>query len=208
MLQSQRVAAASSAVAAAMFPLIMPGQMPGAPATQATPAAAEHHEHAQEAGLREEDTDVDTEVDPEEELHAPKKRRCLMRPEKRRWTRRQAPEEVQMPQAPQTLPPPSCPLLALLAQDPEPWKRQEREEPIRQADGAGALDAEVRRSLARDEAVEAEELDAKILEALNEAAEAELDDALNRAHAAVSHKGLPIVFEFLEEERLFELALV
>ena len=119
MLQFQRVAAASSAVAAAMFPLIMPGQMPGAPATQATPAAAEHHEHAREAGLREEDTDVDTEVDPEEELHAPKKRRCLMRPEKRRWTRRQAPEEVQVPQAPQILPQQSCPLLTLLARIPE-----------------------------------------------------------------------------------------
>jgi hypothetical protein len=40
----------------------------------------------------------------------------------------EGPEEVQMPQATQTLPPPSCPLLALLAQVPEPWKRQEREQ--------------------------------------------------------------------------------
>ena len=109
-----------------MFPLIMPGQMPGAPATQATPAAAEHHEHAREAGLREEDTDVDTEVDPEEELHAPQKRWCPMRPEKGMWTRMQAPEEGQMPQAPQALPPPSCPLLALLAKDPEPWAKARR----------------------------------------------------------------------------------
>ena len=54
----------------------------------------------------------------------------------------------------------------------------------------------------------AEALDAGILEALNETAEAEFDDAWNRARAAVSHKGLPIVLDFLEEERLFELALV
>ena len=31
---------------------------------------------------------------------------------------------------------------------------------------------------------------------------------VHRARAAVSHKGLPIVFDFVEEERLFELALV
>ena len=102
-----------------------------------------------------------------------------------------------MPQAPQALPPPSCPLLALLAKDPEPWTKARREEP-----DAGTL-----RSLAR-EVAEAKALDANILEALNEAVEAELDDAWNRARAAVSHTGLPIVFEFLEEERLFEFALV
>ena len=79
-------------------------------------------------GLQEADTDVDTEVDPEEEPRAPQKRRCPMRPEKGRWTRRQAPGEVLMPHAPQAWPPPSCPLLALLAQVPEPWKRQEREQ--------------------------------------------------------------------------------
>ena len=140
---------------------------------------------------------MDTEVDQEEEPRAPQKRRCPMRPEKGMWTRRQAPEEGQMPQAPQALPPPSCPLLALLAKDPEPWTKARREEP----------DAGILRSLAR-EVAEAKALDANILEALNEAAETELDDAWNRASAAVSHKGLPIVFDFVEEERLFELALV
>ena len=70
---------------------------------------------------------MDTEVDQEEEPRAPQKRRCPMRPEKGMWTRRQAPEEGQMPQAPQALPPPSCPMLALLAKDPEPWTNsQER----------------------------------------------------------------------------------
>ena len=51
-------------------------------------------------------------------------------------------------------------------------------------------------------------LDANILAALDEAAEVALDDAWNLASAAVSRRGLSIVFDFLEEERLFELALV
>ena len=57
-------------------------------------------------------------------------------------------------------------------------------------------------------ALDTEALDEEIFETLNEAAEAELDDAWNRARAAVSHKGLPTVLDFLDEERLFELALV
>ena len=102
-----------------------------------------------------------------------------------------------MPQAPQALPPPSCPLLALLAKDPEPWTTARREEP----------DAGILRRLAR-EVAEAKALDANILAALDEAAEAALDDAWNLASAAVSRRGLSIVFDFLGEERLFELALV
>ena len=54
------------------------------------------------------------------------------------------------------------------------------------------------------EAAEADPID----EDIYEADEAELDDAWNRASVAVSHTGLPVVFELVEEERLFELALV
>jgi len=148
-------------------------------------------------GGEEADTDVDTEEDPEEELQVVP----------------QAAENLQVPQAPEKLPPQDCPLLSLLAKPIEPWGGLAREEPLNALDGrwrwGEALDAEILRSLARDTVGdEAEALDAKIHEALNEADEAELDDAWHLAGAAVSHRGLPIVFDFLEEERLFELALV
>jgi hypothetical protein len=105
------------------------------------------------------------------------------------------PEEEQQVVVPQALGAQSCPLLALLAAPPEPWEALvEREKPEPGFLPRLALDTEA--------------LDEEIFEALNEAAEAELDDAWNRARAAVSHTGLPIVFEFLEEERLFEFALV
>jgi hypothetical protein len=136
------------------------------------------------------DTDVDTEEDTVEEPLASQKDGCPTRPEK---TRRQAPGA----EVPQALPPPSCPLLALLVKDPKPWAKATREPDVR-----------ILRRLANKEADDAMALDADILEALNEASEAELDDAWNQARAAVSHTGLPIVFDFVEEERLFELALV
>ena len=140
-------------------------------------------------GPEEGDTEVDTEEDPEEE------------------------QQVVVPQA---LGAQSCPLLALLAAPPEPWEALvEREKPEPGFLPRLALDtvaepwvALASRGLLRRLALDTEALDEEIFEALNEAAEAELDDAWNRARAAVSHTGLPIVFEFLEEERLFELALV
>ena len=105
---------------------------------------------------------------------------------------------MQQPQAPEKLQveADSCPLLQLLAAPlaPEPW--------------VALASHGVLRRLDLGNAVADEENDEDIFEALNEAAESELDDAWNRARAAVSHKGLPIVFDFLEEERLFELALV
>mgnify|MGYP002810117955 CR=1 FL=1 len=54
-----------------------------------------------------EEEDVDTEVDTEED-----------------------PEEEQQVVVPQALGAQSCPLLALLAKDPEPWKGPERQEPL------------------------------------------------------------------------------
>ena len=60
-------------------------------------------------GREEADTEVDTEEDTEED------------PEEELQVVPQAPEKLQVPQ--------SCPLLALLATPPEPWKGLEREEP-------------------------------------------------------------------------------